>query len=101
MAEYFKVAKVADLAPGHGASVVANGKNIAVFNVNGSFYAIDGTCVHRGGPLGEGELNGTVVTCPWHRWTYDVTTGAGVLNPAAKVACYETKVESEDILVCL
>ena len=101
MAEFVTVAKVADLASGHGTSVVANGKNIAVFNVDGSFYAIDGTCVHRGGPLGEGELNGSIVTCPWHRWTYDVTTGAGVLNPAAKVGCYETKVESGEIRVYL
>ena len=100
MGEFVTVAKIADIASGRGTCVVVNGRNIALFNVEGSFYAIDGTCVHRGGPLGEGELQGKVVTCPWHRWTYDVTTGVSVLNPAAKVACYETKIEGEDILVC-
>ena len=101
MAEFVTLAKVADIESGHGKTIVLNGKNIAVFNVGGSFYAIDGTCVHRGGPLGEGELQGQVVTCPWHRWTYDVTTGTSTLNPAAKVGCYETKIEAGEIRVCL
>jgi nitrite reductase (NADH) small subunit len=101
MAEFVTVANIADIAPGSGKTVVVNGKDIAVFNVDGSFYAIDGTCVHRGGPLGEGELQGNIVTCPWHQWTYDVTTGTSTLNPAARVACYPTKIEAEEILVCI
>ena len=99
MAEFVVIAYVADIASGSGKTVVVNGKDIAVFNVDGSFYAIDGTCIHRGGPLGEGELQGKVVTCPWHQWTYDVTTGTSTLNPAAKVACYETKIESGELMV--
>ena len=101
MAEFVTLAKVADIESGRGKTVVLNGKRIAVFNVDGSFHAIDDTCLHRGGPLGEGELQGKVVTCPWHQWTYDVTTGTSLINPAARVACYETKVEAGEIKVCL
>ena len=101
MAEFVSVANVADIAPGQGKTAVVNGKDIALYNVDGTFYAIDGICVHRGGPLGEGELQGKIVTCPWHQWTYDVTTGTSTLNPAAKVACYETKIEAGEIRVCL
>ena len=49
-----------------------DGKVIALANVGGKLYAINNVCLHRGGPLGEGELGGQVVTCPWHGWQYDV-----------------------------
>jgi nitrite reductase (NADH) small subunit len=101
MAEFVTLAKVDEIESGRGKAINVNGRSIALFNVDGSFFAIDGTCVHRGGPLGEGDLEGFVVTCPWHQWTYDVRTGNGVLNPAAKVACYETKVEAGKVLVSL
>jgi nitrite reductase/ring-hydroxylating ferredoxin subunit len=78
-----------------------NGKTIAVFNVEGTYYAIDNTCVHRGGPLGEGEVEGQVVTCPWHGWQFNVTTGACVNNPSARVDSYQVKVEGADIKVFL
>jgi nitrite reductase (NADH) small subunit len=99
MAEFVSAAYVADIAPGKGKTAVVNGKDIALYNVDGTFYAIDGICIHRGGPLGEGELQGKIVTCPWHQWTYDVTTGTSTLNPAAKVGCYETKIESGEVMV--
>jgi nitrite reductase/ring-hydroxylating ferredoxin subunit len=78
-----------------------NGKTLAVFNVDGAYHVIDNTCLHRGGPLGEGDLEGDVVTCPWHGWQFNVKTGACVNNPAAKIASYEVKVEGEDIRVRL
>lgn len=99
MAKKIKVAQVSDLAPGEGKVVQADGENIALFNVEGRFYAIHNTCLHRGGPLGEGELDDTVVTCPWHGWQYDVTTGANVRNPAVQVAGFSVKVEGSDIVV--
>jgi nitrite reductase/ring-hydroxylating ferredoxin subunit len=86
---------------GQGIVVEVNGKTLAVFNGDGAFHAIDNTCIHRGGPLGEGDLEGSVVTCPWHGWQYDVTTGACVANPAAKVERYEVKVEGTDVKVLL
>lgn len=99
MAELVRVAGIADIAPGSGTTVEAGGKSLAVFNVGGSYYAIDNDCVHRGGPLGEGELEGTVVTCPWHGWTYDVTSGKCVNNPAACVKSYPVAVEGGDVKV--
>ena len=88
-----RVAGVADVPPGEGRVVDADGRQLAVFNVDGAFHAIDNTCPHRGGPLGEGDLEGTVVSCPWHAWRWDVTTGANVNNPVLRVACVPLAVE--------
>jgi nitrite reductase (NADH) small subunit len=96
---FVSIAKVSELQPGRGMTVTVGDKKIAVFNVNGTFYAIDDTCLHRGGPLGEGELEGCIVTCPWHGWKYDVTTGVSTINPAARVACYGTRIEGDEVQV--
>ena len=72
---------------------------LAISNVDGKFYAIDNTCLHRGGPLAQGELKGKTVTCPWHGWQYDVTTGKVTGNPAVGVACYSLEVRGEDIWI--
>ena len=99
MAEFLKVCKTSDVPAGSGRTVDVKGKPVAVFNVDGNFYAISDTCIHRGGPLGEGELEGKVVTCSWHGWRYDVISGANETNPSAPIAKYEVKVEGEDLLV--
>jgi len=99
MGEFVRVTGTTDVEPGHGIVAEVNGKTLAIFNVDGTFHAIDNTCIHRGGPLGEGDLEGSVVTCPWHGWQYDVTTGACVANPVAKVERYEVKVEGTDVKV--
>lgn len=99
MAQFVKVARISDLVPGKGMVVVVNGTRIALFNCDGSFYAIKGTCPHMGGELGEGLLQGEVVTCPWHGWRFNVRTGK---NPEAEVVAvrsFEVKVEGEDIFV--
>jgi nitrite reductase (NADH) small subunit len=99
MGDFVRVASTADVKPGQAVVVEVNGKTLAVFNVDGAFHAIDNTCVHRGGPLGEGDIHGKVVACPWHGWQFDVTTGECVKNPAAKVEVYQVKVEGDDITV--
>jgi NAD(P)H-dependent nitrite reductase small subunit len=99
MATFAKVAEVSELPPGTGRCVEAGGKQLALFNVDGAFYAIDNTCLHRGGPLGEGELEGPIVTCPWHGWQYDVTTGVNTMDDSQRVARYEVKVEGGAVLV--
>lgn len=101
MAGFVKVTGTADVAPGSGVVAEVNGQSIAVFNVGGTFYAIDNTCVHRGGPLGEGELEEDTVTCPWHGWQYNVKTGASINNPSACVKSYQVKVEGSDVTVLL
>lgn len=98
MADFVKVAQVDDIAPGTGKTVQVGDKEVALFNAGGTFYAIDNTCPHRGGPLGEGELEGTVVTCPWHNWQYDLTSGESLTDDST-VACFAVKVEGDAVLV--
>ena len=96
-----KVAKTAEIPVGSGKVIEVAGKTIAVFNCEGTFYATDNTCKHRGGPLGEGSLAGTIVTCPWHGWEYDVTTGECQMDSSITVQKFDVKVEGEDILVAV
>jgi nitrite reductase/ring-hydroxylating ferredoxin subunit len=72
---------------------------VALFNVDGTFYATSNICLHRGGPLGQGMLDGPIVMCPWHAWTWNVTTGENASNPALKIETYPVKVEGGDVLV--
>jgi nitrite reductase (NADH) small subunit len=99
MPEKIKVVSVADVPPGEARVVEAGGKPIALVNADGAFYAMDNTCLHRGGPLGEGDLEGTVLTCPWHGWRWEVTTGANVNNPAVKLSCFPVTVEGGSVYV--
>lgn len=99
MGDFVRVAATSDVKPGAAVVAEVNGKTIAVFNVDGNYFAVDNTCVHRGGPLGEGELEGDVVTCPWHGWQFNVKTGACINNPAAKVDSFPVKIEGQDIKV--
>jgi len=101
MANFVKVAQISDIPAGQGKCVEVEGKRIALFNVEGSFYALDDVCPHQGGPLGEGELMGNVVTCPWHGWEYDVTTGYNMFDTDVKQDQFEVKVEGNDILVAV
>jgi len=99
MAEFQKVATITDVPAGTGKVVEVGGKAIALFNCEGRIFAIDNTCRHRGGPLGDGSLSGTTVTCPWHGWEYEVTTGVCALDPGTKVDTFDVKVEGHEILV--
>ncbi|MFQ5682396.1 MAG: Rieske (2Fe-2S) protein [Candidatus Binatia bacterium] len=99
MANYVKIGKKDDVPLGSGKTFEVNGKPVAVFNLDGQFYAISDTCLHRGGPLGEGELDGKFVVCPWHAWRYDVTSGVNEMNPALAVEKFEIKLEGDDLLV--
>ena len=76
------------------------GEKVALFNVGGTLYAISDTCTHRGGPLSEGEVNGTDVTCPLHGATFDLTTGSVKGPPASSaVTHYEVQVEGDEIQI--
>jgi nitrite reductase/ring-hydroxylating ferredoxin subunit len=94
-----RLAAMDDVPVGEGRVVDAEGRELAVFNVDGTYYVIDNMCVHRGGPLGEGDLDGRIVTCPWHAWRWDVTTGANANNPAVKMASFPVIIEQGDIFV--
>jgi nitrite reductase (NADH) small subunit len=100
MSKRVKVAQTSDLSPGTGKVVQADGRTLALFNVEGTFFAIDNTCTHRGGPLGEGELSGDTVACPWHGAHFNVKTGAVARPPApAGVPSFPVNVEGNDVFV--
>ena len=99
MVTFVRVAKVSDIPPGQGRVVVVQGRPVALFNLDGSLYALSNVCLHRGGPIGEGELDGTVVTCPLHGWEYDVRTGSNTINPAARLSTFPVRIEGDDVLV--
>jgi ferredoxin-NADP reductase/nitrite reductase/ring-hydroxylating ferredoxin subunit len=100
MGEVIRVPSAGDITAGSGRAVEAKGHRIAVFNVGGRYHAIDDTCPHQSGPLSEGTLDGTVVTCPWHGARFDVTTGAVLAPPARRgVATYPVRLAGPDLLI--
>jgi 3-phenylpropionate/trans-cinnamate dioxygenase ferredoxin subunit len=100
MGEFFKVAKVSEVPLGGKKLVEVDDIPVALFNVDGEFYAIEDVCTHDGGPLAEGELEGDEIECPRHGARFNVRTGAVLCMPAVEaVECYEVKVEGDDILV--
>jgi nitrite reductase/ring-hydroxylating ferredoxin subunit len=101
MSDFAPAIAAADLPPGQAADIVVGGQSIALFNVNGTFHALSGRCPHRGGPLGQGFLDGPQVSCPWHNYTFDVTTGENVVTADLKVARYDVKVEDGLVYVKL
>jgi len=100
MATLVKVADLKGCAPGTALKVEAAGQHVALFNVGGTFYAIGDTCTHRGGPLSEGTVSGTEVTCPWHGATYDLRTGNVTGRPAVRgVPSFKVVIEGDNIKV--
>ena len=100
MPKLVKIAQTGDLSPGEGKVFEAEGQTIAFFNVDGTFYAIENTCTHVGGPLGEGALVGSEITCPWHGAQFNVASGK-VLGPPARndVNSFVVRVEGSGVLI--
>lgn len=100
MGQPVKVAGKSELREGQGISVEAAGKRLAIFLVNGSYYAIDDECTHAGGSLAEGSLRGTTVMCPLHGAEFDITTGKAIGEPAdTDVGKYKVVVTGDNIMV--
>ena len=95
MADHTKPTNLADLTAGNRVEVEIEGKAITLCNVDGTVYALDNTCAHVGGPLGQGELKDDVITCPWHAWEYDVKTGACLSRSNIKLATYPVQIEKD------
>ena len=96
---FVKVASTTDLEPGSGTVVEASGREVALFNVGGEFFALENSCPHMDGPLGYGELDGEVIYCPWHAWGFNVKTGDSPHMPAICVRSFACKVEGDEVLV--
>lgn len=95
-----KVARVEDVPSGTGKVVRAGSTVLALFNLGGTFYALDNRCTHMGGPLGEGAVEANRVTCPWHGSVFDIATGNVIEPPARRpVATFRVHVEGGEVLV--
>lgn len=95
-----KIAEKKDVPLGGCLPVTTPDRRLAaLFNVDGEIFALDNVCPHAGGPLGEGSLEGTIVTCPWHGWSFDVKTGECQNNPGASATCFKVGVKGEDIIL--
>jgi len=96
-----KIGTLKDIPRTGGKALKAAGRLIALFNVNGTLHAIDNECPHQGGPLAEGSTNGTIVSCPWHLWRYDVTSGQCLTNPYGHVRSYPVSVSGDEVWVTI
>jgi nitrite reductase (NADH) small subunit len=96
-----RAAKQGDIPAGQIREFQVAGKAVAIANVGGKFFAINSICLHQGGPLGEGDLEGSQVTCPWHGWQYDVTTGKLVQQPDSGVERYPVELRQDELYVDL
>lgn len=99
MAQFVKLATLDELPPGGAKEVEYDGRIFALFNVDGTISCIDGICPHQGGPLAEGDVAGTIVTCPWHGWQFDVTTGQHCLNANLTHTSFPVTVQDGEVYV--
>ncbi|HEY0738331.1 MAG TPA: chlorite dismutase family protein [Herpetosiphonaceae bacterium] len=98
--EFVPVCKVSEVPAGESKLVVVNGEQIALYNVDGTFYALSNRCSHARGPLVDGEVGNGTVTCPWHSAQFDLKTGAALCAPArGPVPAYQVKIESDTVLI--
>jgi nitrite reductase/ring-hydroxylating ferredoxin subunit len=101
MNDFVPVARVEDFPLRTGRMVVVGGRHIALFRLDEGFFAIDNHCLHQAGPLCDGELEGAVVTCPWHGWSYDVRTGILVQDGRVGVSRHHTRIVDGEVLIRL
>ena len=95
----FKVAEHDEIRDGASKIVTVAGRSIAVFRIKDQYFAIQNNCLHRGGPLGEGEVSNYEVTCPWHGWKYSVIDGSFSLIPTLKVNTFSVRVDDGGVFV--
>lgn len=99
--EFVTVGRIDDFLPGQGRMVVVSGRHVALFRLGDDFFALDNMCLHRGGPLCDGSIDRGVVTCPWHGWSYEISTGTMVQDPRVGVAKHEVRLVEDEISVRL
>ncbi len=100
MADFVKVASMKDVPAGEMLVVQVGADDVVLANVDGHIYAFGNECTHRGGPLGEGILEGDTVECPWHQGRFDVKTGEVIdAPPDSPLPTYHVQVEGEEISI--
>lgn len=95
------VASVEDVPPGEGIGVEVEGLEVAVFNVDGEFYATQNRCAHKGGPLYRSAVDeeGCSISCPWHHISFDLEEGRSAVNPDLGLRLFDVRVEGSDVVV--
>lgn len=101
MSDWIDLAPVSACPTGEAREFIAGGRVIALFHVDGHFYALDGVCPHQGGPLGKGSLTGCLVTCPWHGWQFNVVTGQHQTSASLVHMRHDVRVEDDRVWVRL
>lgn len=99
MSALVKLASLDELPPGSALEVEHDGRIIALFHDDDGIHAIDGICPHQGGPLANGERKGSIVTCPWHGWQFDVRDGRCLLHRRVHQDTYDVTIDGRDVLV--
>lgn len=101
MADWIEIATLDECPPGISIERVIAGQIVALANVEGRLHAIDGLCPHQGGPLGTGVLCGSILTCPWHGWQFDVVDGRHQLSASVRQTVHEVQVRDGTVFVRL
>jgi nitrite reductase (NADH) small subunit len=100
MATFLKLTTESELpAINEAKEFTCDGKEVCVANVDGEYFAMENSCLHQGGPLGQGMIEKGKVVCPWHAWAWDPKTGEAAHNKNAKLAVYPIKIENGDVLI--
>ena len=97
MLQYERVADAGAIGPGRAQSFSVGRYEIAVFNVDGEFFALENACPHQGGPIADGALEGPIVTCPWHAWCFDVRSGKMTLGDFATIPRFGVRSEPDGL----
>jgi 3-phenylpropionate/trans-cinnamate dioxygenase ferredoxin component len=97
--DFVEVAKVDDLPVGRARVCAIGEQRIAVYHTSKGFFASDNTCPHRGGPLGEGDIVGDEIVCPWHFFSFEVESGVCYGNPELKIVIHEVRLDGDRVLV--
>ena len=97
--EIVKVAEANEIVEGSAKTVIVAGRAIAVFRIKNQYFAISNNCLHRGGPLSEGEVTNYEITCPWHGWKYSILDGSFALIPTLRVSTFPVKEGPDGIFI--
>lgn len=101
MSRFVKLTSLDQLPPGTAREYECEGRIVALFHRDGQIFAIDGVCPHQGGPLADGEIHESEVTCPWHGWRFDLRTGQCLTGRIPDQKIYEVKIIGSDVLVAV
>ncbi len=101
MSDFLDIAAAADLPVGRAVTLAVGDRKIALIHTARGYFATDNTCPHRGGPLGEGDVIGDEIVCPWHLWGFDTTSGECAGNPEIRIVTHEVRIDGDRIMVRL